>query len=117
MQNDLARPMPRPTAQVAPFVEVLGPDLAVQFILQFGGADLYLSAQPRGRSACEALVGPDKARALAAHPAMQMVQPVPLARKWLVQMLAWQGLPHAEIARRVRVATSTVRRYLNEVAK
>jgi hypothetical protein len=115
--NEVAKPMPRPTAQVAPFVEVLGPDLAVQFILEFGGAELYLSAQPRGRSALEAMVGHDKARALAAHPAMQMVQRIPLARKWLVLMMAWQGHPHAHIARTVRVATSTVRRYVNEAAE
>ena len=31
--TDLARPMPRPTAQVDPFVTVLGAELAVQFLL------------------------------------------------------------------------------------
>ena len=114
--TDLARPMPRPTAQVAPFVEVLGPELTVAFLISFGGAELYLAAAPGGRSALEALVGHDKAKALAAHPDMQMIQRIPLARKWLVQMMAWQGQPNAHIARTVRVATSTVRRYLNTVA-
>jgi DNA-directed RNA polymerase specialized sigma24 family protein len=96
---------------------VLGPELTATFLITFGGAELYLSADPRGRSALQALAGYDKAKALAAHPAMQMVQRIPLARKWLVQMMAWQGLPHAEIARRARVATSTVRRYVNEAAE
>jgi|GEM_PF-2674164 len=34
----LARPMPKPTAQVATYVDVLGAGLAMEFILQFGGA-------------------------------------------------------------------------------
>ena len=33
---------PRPTAQVAPFVDALGMDGAVTFLLAFGGAELYL---------------------------------------------------------------------------
>ena len=54
--NEVARPMPRPTAQVARYVEVLGVDLAMQFILQFGGAELYLPKEPRGKSEAEKLL-------------------------------------------------------------
>jgi hypothetical protein len=108
--------MPQTPAQVAAYVEVLGPDLAVSFLLEFGGAELYLAADPRGRSALEQFVGYDMAKALGAHPNLQMVQRIPLARKWLVLMLAWQGHPHAQIARMVRVASSTVRRYVNGAA-
>ena len=115
--SEIGRPLPKPTAQVAAYLEVLGPELAVTFLLQFGGARLYLAAAPGGRSALERLVGYDKAKALAAHPRLKMVHRVPLARKWLVLMLAWQGYPHAQIARMVRTSDTTVRRYVNAVAE
>ena len=44
--NEIDRPMPRPTAQVVPYVEALGPDLAVTFLLENGGAELYLGSVP-----------------------------------------------------------------------
>ena len=115
--NELARPMPKPTAQAAPYVEVLGAELAITFILTFGGSQIYLAADPGGRSAVERLVGHDRAKAHGEDHRLQMVHTVPLARKWLVLMLAWQGQSHAQIARSVRVATSTVRRYVKEAAK
>ena len=57
---------PKPTAQVEPYVEVFGFDLAIAFLLQFGGAELYVAKDPKGRSQLEALVGPDRAKALGA---------------------------------------------------
>ena len=111
--TEISRPMPRPTAQVAPYVEALGPELAVLFILEFGGAEIYLAAEPQGRSSVEKFVGQDRAKALATHPGMQMIQRVPLARQWLILMLSWQGYPHAQIARKVRCSDTTVRRYVN----
>ena len=67
-----------------------------------------------GRSRLEIMVGPDRAKALAGHPAMQMKQRVPLASKWLARMLHWQGLSTAEIARQVRASDTTVRRWVKE---
>lgn len=36
-----SRPMPRPTAQVELYVEALGAETAVRFLLKFGGGELY----------------------------------------------------------------------------
>ena len=66
--NELARPMPRPTAQVADYVDVLGADLAVQFLLRQGGAEMYMPADPKGKSALQDLLGYDKLKELAARP-------------------------------------------------
>lgn len=74
-----ARPMPRPTAQVAPFFDFLGAELTVRFLLQFGGAELYLSADPKGRSAVEALIGPDRLKALATSDHRALQKRIPLA--------------------------------------
>lgn len=105
----LARPMPKPTAQVATYVDVLGADLAMEFILQFGGAQLYLPNDPKGKSDVEKLLGYDKLKELAARPDLQ--RSVPLAKRWLAEMLHWKGYSKAAIARTLRVSHTTVSRY------
>tara|TARA_R110002073_G_scaffold307957_1_gene477822 strand:- start:154 stop:528 length:375 start_codon:yes stop_codon:yes gene_type:complete len=106
-----ARVMPKPSAQVAVYVDVLGAELAVTFLLTFGGAELYLAQNPKGRSQVEAVVGFDKASALAAQ-GHQLQRRVPLAKKWLAQMLKWQGHSTANIARTLRISDVSVRRML-----
>ena len=110
----VARPMPRATAQVQPYVDVLGADLTMRFLLQFGGAELYLAADPKGRSAVTALLGYDKAKELAARPSQTMQRRIPLAKRWLATMLDWPGNSAAEIARTLRVSDVSVRRWLKE---
>ena len=64
--NEVGRPLPKPPPQVRHFVEVLGPELTAQFLLAFGGAELYIADDPKGSSRLEALVGYEKAKALGA---------------------------------------------------
>ncbi len=107
-----ARPMPRPTAQVEPYVTALGAELAVTFLLHYGGAELYIRKLETD-AAYTALVGRDGARALADQ-AGRMQRRVPLAKAWLAAMLDWQGLTAAEIARKLRVSDVAVRRMLKD---
>lgn len=115
--SELSRPMPRPTAQAAPYVEILGADLAVRFLLAYGGAELYLADDPKGRCSHAELIGADLARALASHPRLSPRQRVPLAKRWLAAMLHWQGNSTAGIARQLRVSDVSVRRWLKEWAE
>jgi hypothetical protein len=108
----VARAMPRPTAQVAAYVEVLGVDLAMAFLMAYGGAELSLAVDPKGRASHEALLGYEKAKALAAQPRLQ--KRVPLAKRWLAAMLHWQGHSTAAIAWHLRVSDVSVRRWLKE---
>lgn len=108
-------PMPRPTAQVQPYFEILGLELTVTFLLTFGGADLYLPTDPKGGSEVESLIGPDKLKTLAARsraPKSGMQSRVPLAKRWLSEVLHWQGHSNAAIARKLRITTNTVGKYL-----
>ena len=107
----LARPMPRPTAQVAPFVEALGAETVVAFLLAYGGAELYMGNDPKGRSSHDAMLGYDKARALAAI-AHRLPRRVPLAKQWLARMLNCQGQSTSGIARTLRSSDVAVRRWL-----
>jgi hypothetical protein len=105
-------PSPRPTAQIEAFVQVLGEDLAAAFLLQFGGADLYLSGNPREDGALAALVGLDNARALGQL--LRVPRRIPLAKPWLTGYLRSRGYPLAEIARTLHVSDVTIRRWLRQ---
>lgn len=104
-------PFPKPTAQVAPWFEVLGEDLIVPFLLGFGGAELRLGRDPKGRSRLEALAGHDRAKALAERDHLLPAR-VPLAKPWIAQVLFARGAPVAEIARTLHVTDITVRKWL-----
>ena len=110
MSSEISRPMPRPTAQVAPYVEVLGLELAIAFLLRFGGAPLYLPQDPKGKSEVEKLLGHVRLKELAARPGLQLR--IPLAKRWLAEVLHWQGYSNAEIARKIRVTDGTIKNYL-----
>ena len=102
---------PPPPAQVAPYVEVFGAELAIDFLLTFGGADLYLTDSPKDRSRLVALVGKEKAAALGRQ-AHLLQRRVPLGKPWLARCLAARGLSRAEIARTLHVTDVTVRGWL-----
>lgn len=106
----LHRPIPRPTAQVEPYVEALGAETAVTFLLAFGGAELTIAEEPTERAAYVRLIGLDKAKSLAAV-AHRLPERVPLASKWLAAMLHWQGHSTAHIARTLRISEVSVRRW------
>ncbi len=103
---------PKPTAQIDPFHQVLGPELTITFLLQFGGAPLNLADNPQGRGAVELLVGPDKARELAVSCTHLFKKRVPLAKRWLAQALKAQGHSNAQIARTLRATDVSVSGWL-----
>lgn len=109
--QEIALPMPKPSAQVQPFVDAIGVELTVSFLLAYGGAELYLADDPKGRSSHEIMLGYDAAKALAAS-AHLLPRRVPLANVWLARMLKWQGHSHSSIARKLRKSDVSVRRWL-----
>ncbi|MCU0902427.1 MAG: helix-turn-helix domain-containing protein [Tabrizicola sp.] len=102
--------LPPPPASIAEFHRILGPELTCQFLMRFGGAELFLSPKPQGRSEVEKLIGPEKISELAE---LGWPRRVPLAKRWCAQYLrATTGLSQAEIARRLGASDVTVRSYL-----
>ena len=108
----LASPMPRPTAQVEPYVTALGPEVALEFLLHFGGADLYIPEVPQERSELVAVIGIEGVHKLQ-EVRDRLQYRVPVANRWVARMMAWQGHSRAAIARRLRVTTTSVRKWLD----
>lgn len=99
---------PRAPAHVEPFVRVLGVDGAIGFLLQFGGAEAYLTRSPKGRSAIAAEYGAETAARIA-EAAEHLPRRMPLAKEWIAAVWSSRGLSDAEIARRLHVTDVTVR--------
>lgn len=114
--NQIARPRPRVPAHIEPYVEVLGVDLAVTFLLQFGGSEVYFPSygnqDDRGGEPVT-LVGLQAMHDLRDRLGMGKMR-IPLGNSWIAQHLAWQGHSVAAIARRVRVTDNAVRGYLKK---
>lgn len=106
--------IPRPPAHVQPYVDALGAELAVRFLLHFGGAELYIPRDPKGASEVVEVLGMPAARALSAL-AERTVLPkrVPTAKPWIARYLKiTAGLSNAAICRTLHATDVTVRRWI-----
>jgi hypothetical protein len=107
-------PCPPPPAQIAAYVSLLGVDLAASFLLNYGGAEMYLPRDPDAASPVAALLGEAKARALG-KAADRLPRRVPLAKPWLAGYLRSRGARVPDIARTLRVSDVAVRGYLRKL--
>ncbi|AEQ50771.1 helix-turn-helix domain-containing protein [Pelagibacterium halotolerans] len=98
-------------ANIAPYVDALGIDDALHFILAMGGSELYLPKRSTPRSFAARTIGTEKVDRLAATLGPGYYK-VPVARQWCASVLLAKGYTMAEIARTVRADYSTVRRWL-----
>ncbi|MGY5789073.1 hypothetical protein ACXHXM_02080 len=99
-------------AHLQPYVFVLGEELAIQFFLQFGGAQIYLSDRPQSGSGPAQLIGVDNVKALARKLGSGHIFRVPLAKEWTASRLFAKGWKIQAIAREVRATDVTVRKWL-----
>lgn len=102
----------RPPAHVEPYVNILGEELAVKFLLSFGGAELYFKWKSDARDDLLALIGAEAVRKLA-DAQSRLPRRVPKADAYIARVLTAQGLTIAQVARKVRVTDKTVRSYLD----
>ena len=103
---------PYPPAQVQTYVDVMGIPTTIEFLLNFGGAELSISEGPKGKGMVERVIGHELTANLG-RSAHLLQRRVPLANKWLAQCLFAQGISAAAIARRLRLTDVTVRRYVH----
>lgn len=105
--------IPRTPAQLEPYVDALGVEGTISFLLRFGGSVVYITDRPSADSMLCREVGVQAARRLArALRVSREFTRVPLGKEWSARVLSAQGLPVQEIARTLHVTDVTVRRYL-----
>ncbi|WP_305970429.1 MULTISPECIES: hypothetical protein [unclassified Mameliella] len=104
---------PRHPAHLDPYIEVLGPRMAVSFLVMFGGSPLYFPDDPRGRSAAEQLIGADKLRELSGRMPSNRVT-IPMPKNWLIRALHAEGLTMSQICRALKTSYTNVKRTLSE---
>lgn len=93
------------------FVDALGRDDAVRFLLAFGGAELMLGKTPREDSTISRELGHDVAVALG-RVSDRLPRRIPNPKKWLARELKSKGLSHAQIARKLHTSDVTIRKYI-----
>lgn len=94
------------------FVEALGEEKAVEFLLAFGGARLHIPVKPTPRSELVTVLGEEAATALAKR-RDSIPAEIPTGKKWIAQRLHAAGLSQMKIARRLHVTRATVHRYIS----
>jgi hypothetical protein len=104
---------PRPPAHIEAYVRILGVDGAIEFLLTFGGAELYLATSPKGRSRLAKQVGIEKATALA-EASEHLPRRVPTAKPWIAQVWRHRGRSVADIARTLHVSDVAVRGWVRK---
>lgn len=105
--------LPKAPAHLARYVDALGVEEAVKFLLLYGGAELHIAQKPTPRSQVVRDMGMDAAEALA-RVADYLPRRVPNGKPWIAQVLRAKDLSVAQIARRLHVSDVTVRRYLSD---
>lgn len=98
-------------AHLAPYVDLLGADKAIELFLAMGGSELYLPRRSGDNTIIARTIGAANVQRLAAAIGYGYIK-VPLARQWIAQTLRDKGKSDNEIAHLVRADVSTVRRWL-----
>lgn len=112
--SDVSRLSVAVPAHLAIFVDTLGEEDAVAFLLAFGGGRLNIGAQLQVNNPIVQELGLEVAQKLAAV-SDRLPADIPLGKKWIAQVLRSKGLSIAKIARKLHQTEATVRRHLSHV--
>ena len=99
-------------AHIQRFVDTLGPEDAIKFLLAFGGGDLYIPLKPQSRSQLVEVLGRHKAEKLGHAMGPASVR-VPVAKQFIAKWWRANGVSVIDIARGLHVTDVTVRKWLN----
>lgn len=100
----------QPPAHAAPWVDVLGEELAVEVFLALGGSVVNLAYKPRSSDLVE-IVGVEMAASLGRRLGSGNIK-VPIPKPYIAQVLFFHGANQQEIARRLHEDVATVGRQL-----
>lgn len=104
-------------AHLHAYVETLGVDRAVDFLLEFGGGTYYLAADPKGNSEVAKWLGVDDAARLIARlrsTTEHSYLRIPVAKPWLASVMRSRGATIQAIARKLHATDTSVRGWLHK---
>ena len=104
---------PKPPAHIERFVAIIGPEATFDFLLTFGGAELYLPKSMKARGRLTRIIGATNSAALVAA-ADRLPRRIPTGKPWLAKVLKSKGLPVVEIARTLHASDVAVRGWLGK---
>ncbi|MEM9968473.1 MAG: helix-turn-helix domain-containing protein [Pseudomonadota bacterium] len=107
---------PHVPMQIAPLHEAIGFDDTVEFLLEFGGARLYIPKKPTSKNEIARHFGLEKAHAIA-KVADRLPTSIPTAKPFIAAALAYKGYPISRIARKLHMSENTIARYLGRQKK
>lgn len=100
---------------LSPFFDVLGVELAVEFILEWGGSPVYIPAvehATRGGDLIQ-LLGLEKVLELGRIIGAGQISRIPICREFLCRYFYSKSFSKLKIARKLKISDETVRRILN----
>nr|WP_278437068.1 transposase family protein [Brucella anthropi] len=105
----------RPPAQIAVFVDVLGLELTIEFLLAFGGSPIQLSARPQAGSLLSEILSLEQISALAKKTGGGWHR-VPTCKPFLCSYFSAKNMSVSAIARKLHITDTTVRSMIRREA-
>ncbi|SOC41602.1 hypothetical protein SAMN05892877_10922 [Rhizobium subbaraonis] len=100
-------------AHLQPYIDTLGEELGIEFLLSFGGGYVYLSERPQGRSPVVEQFGEEAAIALAVRIGTGSLR-VPVGKPFIARHFRAKRWTVNAIARKLHVTDVTVRAWLKQ---
>jgi hypothetical protein len=100
-------------AHIQPYIETLGEELGIRFLLAFGGSYAYLSDRPQERSPVTQLVGAEAHAKLAGRLGAGSLR-VPLAKPFIARSFKAKGWTVNAIARELHSSDVAIRGWLKD---
>lgn len=100
-------------AHIQPYIETLGEELGIKFLLAFGGSYAYFSDRPQERSPVTQLVGAEAHAKLASRLGAGSIR-VPLAKPFIARSFKAKGWTVNAIARELHSSDVSIRRWLKD---
>ena len=98
-------------AHLQPYIETLGEELGIEFLLSFGGSYVYLSERPQQRSPISGLIGQEKAVELAQRVGSGSLR-IPVGKPFIARHFRAKDWTINAIASKLHVTDVTVRSWL-----
>ncbi|MFD1330240.1 hypothetical protein [Mycoplana ramosa] len=100
-------------AHLQPYIDALGEDLGIEFLLSFGGSYVYLSERPQARSPVVELLGEELSITLARSVGAGSFR-VPVGKPFIARHFRAKRWTINAIARKLHVTDVTVRGWLKQ---